>query len=30
MFDAVSVQDITVAIGFVLCFGVGFVAGLLS
>jgi hypothetical protein len=30
MFDAMSLQDIAVAIGFVLCFGVGVLAGLLS
>jgi hypothetical protein len=30
MFDAMSVQDIVVAIGFVLSFGVGVISGLLS
>lgn len=30
MFDVLSVQDIAVAIGFVLSFGVGTIAGLLS
>lgn len=30
MFDAMSVQDIAVAIGFVLAYGVGCIAGLLS
>ena len=30
MFDAMSLQDITVAIGFVISFGVGTIAGLLS
>lgn len=30
MFDAASVQDVIVAIGYVLCFGVGCIAGLLS
>lgn len=30
MFDTVSVQDVLVAFGLVLSFGVGMVAGLLS
>lgn len=30
MFDSMSIQDITAAIGFVLSFGVGIMAGLLS
>ena len=30
MFDAMSIQDVVVGIGFVLCFGVGCIAGLLS
>lgn len=30
MFDAVSVQDVLVALGLVLSFGVGIIAGLLS
>jgi len=30
MFDAMSVQDIAAAVGFVLAFGVGIIGGLLS
>lgn len=30
MFDAMSLQDIVVAIGFTVSFGVGIIAGLLS
>jgi hypothetical protein len=30
MFDAMSIQDIAVACGFALSFGVGVIAGLLS
>lgn len=30
MFDAVSIQDLIVAVGFTLSFGVGVIAGLLS
>lgn len=30
MFDAMSVQDLIAAVGFVLAFGVGIMAGLLS
>lgn len=30
MFDAMSLQDIVVAIGFTVSFGVGIISGLLS
>lgn len=30
MFDTMSVQDIVAAVGFVVSFGVGLIAGLLS
>jgi len=30
MFDALSIQDIAATVGFVLSFGVGMIAGLLS